>query len=63
MQSRLDSQKVAPGGFRAMLALENYVRNSSGLKPSLLELVIGWPPVSYHASRTSDRKGQKRCIA
>jgi hypothetical protein len=39
MQSRIDSQKVAPGGFRAMLALENYVRNSSGLEPSLLELV------------------------
>jgi len=39
MQSRIDSQKVAPGGFRAMLALENCVRNSSGLEPSLLELV------------------------
>jgi hypothetical protein len=26
-------------GFRAMLSLENYVRNSSGLEPSLLELV------------------------
>ena len=39
MQSRIDSQKVAPGGFRAMLALENYVRNSSGLEPSLLELM------------------------
>jgi len=46
MQSRIDSQKVAPGGFRAMLALENCVRNSSGLEPSLLELVIGWLPVS-----------------
>ena len=39
MQSRIDSQKVAPGGFPAMLALENCVRNSSGLEPSLLELV------------------------
>jgi hypothetical protein len=63
MQSRIDSQKVAPGGFRAMLALENYVGNSSGLEPSLSELVIGWLPVSCHASRTSDRKGQKRWMA
>ena len=39
MQSRIDYRKVAPGAFRAMLALENYVRNSSGLEPSLLELV------------------------
>jgi hypothetical protein len=46
-----------------MLALENYVRNSSGLEHSLLELVIGWLPVSCHASRTTDRKGQKRWIA
>ena len=39
MQSRIDSQRVAAGAFRAMLALENYVRTSSGLEPSLLELV------------------------
>ncbi|HVH88492.1 MAG TPA: carboxymuconolactone decarboxylase family protein [Terriglobales bacterium] len=39
MHSRIDSQKVAPGVFRAMLALENYVRNSSGREPSMLELV------------------------
>ncbi len=39
MQPRLDAQKVAPGAFHAMLALENYVRKSSRLEPSLLELV------------------------
>jgi hypothetical protein len=50
MQSRIDSQKVAAGGFPAMLAFENCVRNSSGLEPSLLELVrmrasqINWLP-------------------
>jgi AhpD family alkylhydroperoxidase len=39
MQARLDGQKVAPGAYRAMAALESYVRNSSRLEPSLLELV------------------------
>lgn len=39
MQARLDGQKVAPGAYRAMAALEGYVRNSSRLEPSLLELV------------------------
>ena len=39
MQPRLDALKVAPGAFNAMLALENYVRKSSKLEPSLLELV------------------------
>ena len=39
MQPRLDGQKVAPGAFHAMLALEEYVRKSSRLEPSLLELV------------------------
>jgi AhpD family alkylhydroperoxidase len=39
MQARLEGQKVAPGAYHAMLALENYVKNSSRLEPSLLELV------------------------
>lgn len=38
MQSRLDSQKAAPGAYQAMLALESYVRKSR-LEPSLLELI------------------------
>ena len=38
MQSRLDAQKVAPGVYEAMLALETHVHRS-GLEPSLLELV------------------------
>ncbi len=39
MQARLDVQKVAPGAYRTFAALESYVRNSSRLEPSLLELV------------------------
>jgi len=39
MQPRLESQKVAPGAYHALLALENYLRKSSRLEPSLLELV------------------------
>ncbi len=39
MQPRLDAQKVAPGAYRAMAALETYIRDSSRLEPSLLELV------------------------
>ena len=39
MQPRIDVQKVAPTGYRAMAALESHVRNSSRLEPSLLELV------------------------
>jgi AhpD family alkylhydroperoxidase len=39
MQPRLEGQKVAPGAFHAMLALEEYVKKSSRLEPSLLELV------------------------
>lgn len=38
MESRLDIHKTAPQAYRAMTALETYVRNS-GLEPSLLELV------------------------
>jgi AhpD family alkylhydroperoxidase len=39
MQRRLDPMKVAPGAYRAMSALEAYVRKSSRLEPALLELV------------------------
>ena len=38
MQSRLDYMKSAPGGFKAMSGLEQYVRQS-GIEPVLLELV------------------------
>lgn len=38
MQNRLDYAKVAPEGYKAMLALENYIKHC-GLEPSLLELV------------------------
>ncbi len=37
MQNRLDYAKVAPEGYKAMLALENYIKHC-GLEPSLLEL-------------------------
>jgi AhpD family alkylhydroperoxidase len=39
LQPRLDAQKVAPGAAQAMAALEGYIRKSSHLEPSLLELV------------------------
>jgi AhpD family alkylhydroperoxidase len=39
MQKRIDALKVAPGAYRAMSALEGYVRKSSRLEPSLMELV------------------------
>ena len=38
MAERIDYKKASPGGFQAMLGLENYVRQS-GLEHSLLELV------------------------
>lgn len=38
MTQRLDYKSAAPGGFAAMLGLEQYVR-ASGLEHSLLELV------------------------
>jgi AhpD family alkylhydroperoxidase len=38
MAHRIDVDKVAPGAVQAMRGLEDYVR-SSGLEPSLLELV------------------------
>ncbi|MBO0799736.1 MAG: carboxymuconolactone decarboxylase family protein [Blastocatellia bacterium] len=39
MQRRLDAMKAAPGAYKAMLALEGYVRKSAKLEPALLELV------------------------
>jgi AhpD family alkylhydroperoxidase len=39
MQPRLDAWKAAQGAYRAMLDLEMYVRKSSHLEPSLLELI------------------------
>jgi len=39
MQPRLDFKKVAPGAYQAMAGLERYIRQSSQLEPSLLELV------------------------
>ncbi|MEO8368952.1 MAG: carboxymuconolactone decarboxylase family protein [Candidatus Solibacter sp.] len=39
MQPRLDGQKVAPAAFQAVLGLEEYIRKSSRLEPSLLHLV------------------------
>ena len=36
--TRIDYNKVAPGGVRAVYALEQYLR-ASGLEPSLIELV------------------------
>ena len=39
MQPRLDAHKAAPAAYKAMLNLEFYVGKSSGLEPSLLELV------------------------
>jgi AhpD family alkylhydroperoxidase len=38
MQPRIEYDKLAPGGTRAMWALEKYVRDC-GLEPTLLELV------------------------
>lgn len=38
VQPRIEYTKTAPDGYKAMLSLETYVR-SSGLEPSLLELV------------------------
>jgi AhpD family alkylhydroperoxidase len=39
MQPRLDGQKVAPAAYHAMLTLEEFVKKSSRLEQSLLELV------------------------
>lgn len=39
MQPRLDAMKAAPGAYKAMSALEGYVRKSAKLEPALLELV------------------------
>jgi len=39
MESRLEAWKVLPEAYQAMLALEMFVRKSSKLAPSLIELV------------------------
>src|SRR5881398_4090155 len=39
MQPRLDAQKASPAAYHAMVALEMFVRKSSKLEASLLELV------------------------
>jgi AhpD family alkylhydroperoxidase len=39
MQPRIDAQKISPAAYKAMLNLEMYVRQSSGIEPPLLELV------------------------
>lgn len=38
MQPRLEAQKASPAAYHAMLALEMFVRKSSKLEPSLVEL-------------------------
>ena len=39
MHPRLEAQKASPAAYHAMLALEMFVRKSSKLEPSLIELV------------------------
>src|ERR1700675_125630 len=39
MQARLNTAKAAPAAYHAMLSLEMYIRKSSGIELSLLELV------------------------
>jgi AhpD family alkylhydroperoxidase len=39
MQPRIDTQRVAPGAFQPLLALEEYIRKSSHFEKPLLHLV------------------------
>jgi AhpD family alkylhydroperoxidase len=39
MQPRFEAQKSSPAAYQAMLGLETFVRKSSKLEPSLIELV------------------------
>ena len=39
MKARLEAQKVSPAAYQAMYGLETFVRKSSKLEPSLIELV------------------------
>ena len=39
MEPRINFARIAPGAYRALAGLESYVRQSSKLEPSLLELV------------------------
>jgi AhpD family alkylhydroperoxidase len=39
MNARLDTQKTSPVAHKAMVSLELFIQTSSGLEPSLIELV------------------------
>jgi AhpD family alkylhydroperoxidase len=39
MQTRINAQKVSPAAYKAMLNLEMYIRQSSGLEHSLIGLI------------------------
>src|SRR5215204_3265018 len=39
MQPRMDAQQASPAAYHAMLGLEMFIRKSSKLEPSLIELV------------------------
>src|SRR5579871_978811 len=39
MESRLDPDKIAPEGYKALLQVQAYINHHSGLDPSLLHLV------------------------
>ena len=53
MQPRLEAQKVSPAAYHAMLGLETFVRKSSKLEHSLLELI---------KTRASQMNGCAFCI-
>lgn len=53
MEPRINIAKAVPGAYRAMAALEGYVKSSSNLEPSLLELV---------RMRTSQINGCAYCL-
>jgi len=60
MQARADVQKVEPGAYRAMAALESYVRNSTRLEPSLPELVV--PTVLTCTARMRERQAKPNSV-
>ncbi len=53
MQPRVDMNKTASGAYQAMLSLEAFLRKSSKLEPSLLELI---------RMRTSQINGCAYCL-
>jgi hypothetical protein len=62
MQSRMDYMKASPDGYKAMSALQHYVRQS-GLESSLLELIARFPnqrlcvlPRHAHQRRSGPRR-------